>query len=183
MPEIDKGSMRLLKEEDLGLVLEWRNSERIRNSMISNHIISWEEHLSWFKNLKESDTYLIFEYMGQPAGMVNFTEINIPQGTGWWGFYVGKAGLPRGTGLLMGYLGLTYVFENLKSNMVLSKVLAANQVSLAYHKRLGFSEDVMEKQYIFRDGENQEIVYFSYEFEKWVEYKPVLEQACIDLNK
>lgn len=41
--------LREIKEQDLPLILKWRNSERIKHSMYSNEIITWEQHVSWRK--------------------------------------------------------------------------------------------------------------------------------------
>lgn len=177
MPDIHKGSLRTIGEKDLGQILEWRNSDRIRNSMLSNHIISWEEHQSWFKKLKTSDIYLIFEYEDEPAGLVNFTEMMPSEGSCWWGFYLGKNDLPKGTGLLMGYKGLSYIFHKINIRLVYSKVLERNTASLTYHKRLGFSEDDSDGQYNIRDNERLKVVYFSYRYENWLNYKLKLKKT------
>lgn len=177
MPHIQRGRLRPLREENLGLVLEWRNSDRVRNSMLSNHIISWEEHRSWFKRLKENDVYLIFEYMHEAVGLVCFTDMNPSERVCWWGFYLGKDDLPKGAGLLMGYLGLVHVFDNLKIRLLCSKVLATNQISLAYHKKLGFEEEKKERGYIIRDGEKQGVINFSYYYESWLNSKYILQMA------
>ena len=42
----DDCQLRPVLESDLGLIRQWRNSERIRANMFTDHIISSEEHLA-----------------------------------------------------------------------------------------------------------------------------------------
>ncbi len=174
MPDINLGSLRPLCKEDLAMVLRWRNSDRIRNSMLSNHIISWEEHQAWFKRLKENDVYLIFEFAQEPVGLVYFTDMEPSERICWWGFYIGKDGMPRGTGLLMGYMGLSHIFDTLQILLLRSKVLASNQVSQAYHERLGFIRENTISD-IVRNGERHEVLNYSYQHKNWLGYRSILK--------
>lgn len=41
--------LREMNEFDLSRVLEWRNAEDVRNNMYTNHVISTDEHWSWWE--------------------------------------------------------------------------------------------------------------------------------------
>lgn len=43
---MEEYSVRPLEEKDLRLVLDWRNSERVHSKMLTDHKITWEEHLA-----------------------------------------------------------------------------------------------------------------------------------------
>jgi len=45
---IEECGLRPIEEGDLATVLEWRNSERIRANMYTDHLISREEHRAGF---------------------------------------------------------------------------------------------------------------------------------------
>lgn len=136
------GHLRALEDEDLELVLQWRNSDRVRYSMFSTHVITKEEHRNWYSNLDyNSCRYLIFEYLQRPVGLVNFTEIDRYNYRCDWGFYLGETDVPPGTGLLMGYLGIEYAFTVLNIRKLCSQVLANNETSVRYHHKLGFKDE------------------------------------------
>ena len=46
-------TLRPIGEQDLKLVLEWRNSKRVHSQMLTDHKITWEEHYAWFQRMKE----------------------------------------------------------------------------------------------------------------------------------
>ena len=105
--------LRPLQESDLEMVLSWRNSERVRANMYTDHIISLEEHQTWFKKIKDEPTvdYLICEFQNHPIGLVNFTNIDKNNNKCYWGFYLGETTTPLGGGgALPGFL--TTMFKN-----------------------------------------------------------------------
>lgn len=144
-------SLRFLEKADLAQVLEWRNSAPVRNSMLSSQPISWKQHAAWFEHLDpEANRYLVFQHREKKLGLVYLNSIDFKTLACEWGFYLGEKGLPRGTGLIMGFLGLGYAFEELNMETVNAKVLASNRISLNYHQRLGFAEqDLREENLLF----------------------------------
>lgn len=127
------------------MVRKWRNSDRIRLSMINQHIISKEEHRQWFGSIDwERDQYLIFEFRGFPVGLVQFNNIDKITRICEWGFYLGEIGLPRGTSQIMGCLAIEYAFEVLGVISIYGIVLPDNDRSQRYHQKLGFQKDKID---------------------------------------
>ena len=48
----DIGYLRDLHLNDLSLILEWRNSPKVRKNMYSQHEITIKEHLKWWEKSK-----------------------------------------------------------------------------------------------------------------------------------
>ena len=169
MPRREDYRLRPVEEADLAKVLEWRNSERIRANMYTDHIISVDEHRRWFRNLREDRRLvcLVFEYLGRPAGMVNFTGIDEANGKSQWGFYLGETDLPRGTGTVMGLLGLEYAFEILKIRKVCGEAFAFNSASLNFFGRLGFAEEGRFARHVLKNGRYEDVVSFALFREDW----------------
>lgn len=166
--EIGLGRLRPLEEQDLDRILLWRNSERIRQSMLSDHLISRDEHRDWFKNINwNRNIYLIFEFKHNPAGMVYFNNIDRNNKNCWWGFYLGKSNLPRGTGLLMAYLGLQYVFIEVGLKKICSEALSSNPISIYFHKKLGFAEEGRLIQQMKKRENYIDVVILALFKEKW----------------
>lgn len=172
------GKLRKLEKSDLNRILVWRNSDRIRVTMFTDHVITPEEHRKWFEDMDNSDkVYFIFELDCIPVGLSNFTEIDWLNNRCFWGFYIGETEVPRGTGLLMGYLSMEYAFEQFKIRKVCSHVLAGNKVSLNYHKKLGFSEEGLFKQHIKKNDRYEDVIYLALFNDDWLKNKTILLNA------
>lgn len=178
MPQLSDGNFRFLNEADLDMIFTWRNSDRIRNSMFSDHIISWEEHQRWYQGLqKKDDVYLVFEFQNRPVGLVCFTDLNKLSDKCFWGFYLGDTRVPKGTGLLMGYWGLEFVFNDLKIRKLKSEVLASNTPSVAYHSKLGFYKEGCFRKEIFKNNRLEDVVLFAHFKDRWAEIRHEIEMA------
>lgn len=132
-------SIRPLANDDLDLILAWRNHPNIRAVMLSNHEISQQEHKLWFENTKNNNDreLMICEEEGTPFGFVQFSGMQNGAGEVDWGFYLSPQARPRsGNGL--GILALEYIFERHKKNEVKSQVFEHNKSSIKFHERLGF---------------------------------------------
>lgn len=103
--------LRDLLESDLPMILDWRNSEKVRNSMYNNHIISWEEHLDWFERIKADNSlqWLIYYNQNEDLGVIYFTNLDLKNRSSFWGFYT-KPNAPRGSGTLLGIDALDHFF-------------------------------------------------------------------------
>ena len=156
-------SLRRMSESDLAQVLEWRNTDRIRGSMFMDRVILWEQHQAWYRRIKDdpSTVYLIFEYWGVPAGVVNFSRLDSHHRKGEWGFYLGSDDLPRGTGTIMGKLGLKFAFEELGLHKLIGEALVANEASVNFHLKLGFVQEGYFKDHILKNGKFEDVISFA----------------------
>lgn len=165
-----KCSLRKMTEDDLEQVLIWRNSTRIMTSMFQDHIITFKEHLAWFKRIQNNKSYdyQIFEIAGKPEGLVYFTFIDPLNNKCEWGFYIGREDLPKGTGTKMGLLGLKYIFEQRHLRKVSSEVLASNNISIHYHKKLGFIEEGRLIKHVLKNGHYEDVILMALFNEDWL---------------
>ncbi len=165
--------LRPVERKDLEKLLEWRNADRIRAFMYTDHIISPEEHAAWFERLGTNDTAyaLLFTVNGRPLGVVNVTSIDRRNGTCHWGFYIGEADAPRGSGTALGYLGLYYIFDTLGIRKVIGEAFAFNEASIAFHRRLGFSQEGHFVQHVVKNGSCQDILSFALFRDQWEAHK------------
>lgn len=169
----NKYTLRNLEKGDLELVLKWRNSDHIRKYMYQDKIISFDEHQSWYNKVKDDDTkiYLIFLHNEKPVGLVNFTEIDEINSNCMWGFYLGETDIPQGSGTIMGYLAMNYIFEQKGIRKVSGEVLDFNEPSRKFFKRLGFTEDGVKRKHILRNDKYWDVYLFSLLSGEWLETK------------
>ena len=93
------GRLRPMCDDDLELVLSWRNAPNVRKNMYSQDEIALSDHLRWWANINESpqDAYFVFEQDVEPLGVVSFTEIDLKNQSALWAFYASPSA-PKGTG-------------------------------------------------------------------------------------
>ena len=135
-------NLRAMVDDDLPMVLEWRNSEPVRRNMYTTHIISLEEHLSWFKKVKKDKTksYFIFEEEGNPCGVIGFVDIDLRSRKSGWAFYSGNLE-KRGIGSRMEYAALEHAFTDLGLHKLYCEVISFNMPVVKFHKKYGFVEE------------------------------------------
>jgi len=181
----DEYRLRDIKETDLEQILEWRNSERIRAVMFTDRIITIDEHRAWFESLKhrQDSIYKIFEFLGQPAGLINLTDIDLYNKKCYWGFYLGKDDLPPGIGSIMGYLGLDFAFEKNNIRKLCGRVLAFNTSSIKFFKRFGFLEEGRFLKHVFKNGRYEDVISFALFNEAWRDNKKTLEDLVFTKSK
>ena len=141
--------IRIVTFDDLPLILEWRNSDRVRMVMNNKNIITWEEHVQWFSQVLQDGTKEVFiaECNQQPFGVVSFINKNISQGTCEWGFYVGAPQIDVPLGKALAILALDYIFKDY--HLVRAEVLQTNSKSSLFHLDLGFNKLYEKGNYIY----------------------------------
>lgn len=139
--------VRSMEQDDLDMVLAWRNHPEVRRFMLTHHEITLAEHTQWFTRLSKDHTrrLLIVQEYGCPIGYVQFCNVE-PGGVADWGFYA-RPEAAKGTGRKLGATALDYAFDQLNLHKVCAQVIESNQASIRFHERLGFKpEGVLRDQ-------------------------------------
>lgn len=165
--------LREVREQDGDQLWRWRNSERIRAVMTSDRPISREEHERWFTALltREERYFYIFEKMGKPLGVMQYTAVNRDNGTCYWGFYLGERHLSRGTGTYLAYLGLVRAFDSEGFRKVCAEVLAGNAASYRLHKKMGFHMEGCLRKQVKRGHGYADVLLLALFREEWNQWK------------
>ena len=134
--------LRPLRADDRPRLRMWRNSDRVRLAMSSQHLVAADEHDEWFdRALAEGPgRRFVYECGGVPLGFVTFSDVLEHERACTWGFYMGEPWAPRGSGGRLGMLALDTAFTELGLDEVRAEVLSGNASSLAFHARMGFRE-------------------------------------------
>jgi len=134
-------TIRTVTNEDLSMLLAWRNHPDVRSFMLTQHEIGVDEHRNWFARASQDPTrsLLIVEDDRQPVGYVQLNNVS-PGGIADWGFYA-RPGAPRGSGRKLGISTLKYAFEDLELHKVCGQAIESNHASISFHRRLGFSQE------------------------------------------
>lgn len=130
---------RRLKEEDIELVREWRNSEDISRTMIYREHITREMQKKWFQSIdNKSNLYFIVEYKGKKIGLINGKNIDqekrsMETGVFFWDKSALKSHIPIVCSLIFAELGVK-VF----GLTAFAKIRNDNINARRFNKLLGF---------------------------------------------
>lgn len=174
---LKRARLENMNSTHLEMVLNWRNQEHIRSVMFHDQIISLEEHRKWFERVKEEQRTIvkIFYFDNVPLGVVNFTDIDSKNNKCFWGFYIGNQSAPKGSGTLMGYLALQFIFEELNVRKLCSKIIAFNERSIRYHQRLGFRTEGVLREHILKDNQYVDVILMALFNKEWEEQKSKIQ--------
>lgn len=135
---------RPAEERDKWDIHTWRNAEKVRQAMLTNHLISSEEHDSWWRRKMADPTFrmMLLEEDGVAKAVQIFFDIQESNSV-WWAFYFTPSA-PENMGRMMRFwkynelAGLSMAFDFLKVDRVLIEVLRKNSGVLNWHRRFGF---------------------------------------------
>lgn len=174
---LERARLEDMNSSHLEMVLNWRNQEHIRSVMFHDQIISLEEHRKWFDRVKEDQRTIvkIFYLDNVPLGVVNFTNIDFKNGKCSWGFYVGDQNAPKGSGTLMGYLALNFIFEELNIRKLCAEIIRFNERSIRYHQRLGFRKEGVLREHILKNNQYADVILMALFNKEWKEQKSKIQ--------
>ena len=136
-----KNFVDLSKEEALQ-VLGYRNMPEIRKNMLTQEIITRENHFQFIRNLNEdsSKRYFGVLYCNSVIGAVSLVDIDEQKKSASWGFYIGEKPI-KGIGSIVEYLFIEFVFNILNFNHLFCEVFEENVSVIKLHRRFGFSQN------------------------------------------
>ena len=163
-------SMRPIEYEDLKMILNWRNSERIHSVMLTDHKITWEEHSRWFEKIKNNPVkfHFVFEYESRPVGYIGYSDVDREAGTCAPGLYIGaKEDLPPEAGIIIYYMSTAYAFEKLGMKRVDHFTFKNNVAAMAINKFMGFHEFGDDNYTIQKNGKDEPVIHLALTLEEW----------------
>ena len=139
--------LRVIEEQDLEMVRNWRNDPKISQFMLSQNTISDSEQKQWFALVSSSKSQLhfIIEYKGTPIGVANLKALNSDSLINAThiepGLYIFD---DRYRGSFLAFCpAITlndYCFEVLGCQYLVARVLPNNEAALRYNASLGYEK-------------------------------------------
>lgn len=172
--EIGDYALRTIIEEDLPQLLAWRNSPEIHSKMLTDHLITWDEHLRWFEKGKKQEPPLnfAFVYQGMLAGYGGCSMYDAENKTCDTGHYLGvNLDLPVDAGVCLSVMLSKYVFEKLGVRKIITEVFVENSRVLKFNQLIGAK--IIDRFKIRKDGSLKEIVKIETDYDDWAKVKNV----------
>jgi len=151
--EINGLVIERLKERDIELVRQWRNSDSTRKNMLYQKVITKEEQAKWFHSINNfNNFYFILNYKGRKVGLFNIKDINWDERTGEAGIFMNERDLST---LLLPVVGTVTINELLKNvfgiKKIYAKVRKENKAMHRINALLGYKKakefDTTDKEY------------------------------------
>lgn len=129
-----------LTADDIELVRQWRNADRVRLNMAYQKHIEAEEQKEWFKSINnENNNYLIIIYNGEKIGLLNDKNINWEERTSESGLFIGKPEYyATFVPLLVSVAGIQATFGVMGWNRHYARILKQNSLAINFNQLLGY---------------------------------------------
>ena len=160
---------RAIEDDDLEMILKWRNSEKVRQMMVNNHIINLNEHKKWFLNMvnDKNSEWMIVEYQNTPIGVVYITDIKPSDGTCTWGMYIDEKMHNSGIGVLIEFLAIERMVNKYCIRKICGHYLSSNKKIFALHQRFCFEKEGMLKEHVLRNGHYEDLILIALFTSNW----------------
>lgn len=131
-----------LCEDDIEMILRWRNQANVREVSFSDRVITADEHREWWKCVRDDRTrrWMIYRDSDKPVGVVGFHDIE-PGEQACWSFYLSDElndNEKLKYWLMIERSAITYAFESLGLRKLRCEVLSFNKAAVLLHKQEGF---------------------------------------------
>jgi UDP-4-amino-4,6-dideoxy-N-acetyl-beta-L-altrosamine N-acetyltransferase len=169
--------LRAIEVEDLPLLVKWRNDPEIYQYFYEQEPLSLVMQSAWFeKLLQRSDERLwIIEARetddqkpGHPShgvaiGTVGLVHIDWRNRKAEWGRFLIYPDEYRhgGYGSEVESLILRYCFDHMNINRLQCEVFSENEAVIALHKKFGFQQEGLFREYVFKDGRYRSVAYLA----------------------
>lgn len=174
------GLLRSIADDELEIMRAWRNEPAVRANMYTQHEISRDEHLTWWKKTKAQTDhkYFMYEMAGAPIGIAAFTSIDLQSRNSAWAFYASPSA-PKGTGSKMEFLMLEHAFNDLQLQKLYCEVLAFNTPVIKLHQKFGFSIEGIFRQQQKVNADFVDIYRLGILAPEWQEHRPTIYEKLV----
>lgn len=176
-------TLRDIREDDLEQIMTWRMAEDITRYMNTNPKLTLEGQIKWLASVRaNSDVrYWLIEVDGEPAGVINLTGLDKPDGNLGWAYYVGEKRLRSlKTALALEMSMYDHALIALGKTAVYSDVFTLNEGVIQLHKLCG-CEIVEERQNaVEKEGVFYDVTYMRMTAERWKELRESKKYEKID---
>lgn len=154
-------SLRLMDENDAGIVVRWRNDKMVMDGLFSFMPISVSEQRQWFaKTICDfSRRYFIIEHEGQAAGTIQIVDIDHKNKKAEIGGLIVDPE-HRGKGIAKdAVLKITdFGFNDLNLHRLELEVFADNDKAVRVYESCGYEREGILKEYVYKNGRFRDVL-------------------------
>lgn len=154
--------LRAIEESDLNKIYEWRFSYENYDYFYEYPIVNKEQNKLWFESTLKNHNEVNFavESSGQLIGIVSLINIDYRNRKAEMGrVLLGETSFRgKGFGNEMINLLLEYAYKHLNLRKIYCEVFEKNTKALDLYKSLGFIQEGILKEHIFKNGKYENII-------------------------
>lgn len=157
-------TLRAIEPDDNMLLLEMINNSDIEkkvNGWSFPHSLNNQEH--WYNSFRNSlkDVKLIIEWKGQSVGMIGATNIDLKNDNANVHIKLCETAPKRkGIGFKAMNMFCEYLFNEFNLHLVYANILENNKESKGLFLKLGFSQEGISKERVFKSGNYHDVIHF-----------------------
>lgn len=167
-------TLRPIEEGDLLNIMRWRMDEDITRYMNTNPRLTLEGQKKWLEKISADSSvkYWIIEIDAQPAGVINLTGLDDPDGKLGWAYYVGEKKLRSiKTALALEMNLYDYAFDLLHKKEVIGDIFTLNQGVIKLHLLCGCEIIEEKKNHVLKDGVRYDVTFMRMSAQRWNEIR------------
>lgn len=156
--------LRLVEEEDLSVLVDWRNTPEIWAAFFNKFPLSNAGQSKWFANLVTDQTRQLFMICtiedNKAIGTIGLDHIDHANQSGEFGnILIGETEY-QGKGLALDatLTLLWFAFTGLNLNRIYLQVFSRNKIAVNLYCKCGFQKEGLLRQAIYKAGEFQDVV-------------------------
>lgn len=153
-------ALRALDEDDVPLVAQWINDERISGVDEARFPVSVAEEEEWYERVRNDDSkrkLVVENHDEQPVGMVSIFDIDHKNMNAEIGVYIAPEHQRRGFAAEALKLLMRFAFEEMNIHKLYCSILGFNEPSLKLFRSLGFREDGVMREHVYTRGRFEDV--------------------------
>lgn len=155
--------LRAIEEKDLEWIAIARSDPQMCQYFCEYAPISLRQQTKWYEaqlNNKNEFNWVITSAAGEAIGTISIYDIDGRNRKAEWGRFCIFNQSYRGQGVGRAALGLViqYAFEHLNLHKLYCDVLSDNSAAIALYKSMGFSEEGLLRDHIFKFGRYKDLL-------------------------
>ena len=171
-----KINFRQIEKDDLALLRDWRNQERIRKYCREYRLLNMADQISWFERISTSRVDDMFMVMAddEAVGVCGITHINWKDRSAEIAYYLGKQISPS-VDVTIGIEVYGFIkkkaFEEYNLHRLIGEAFSFNKGAVELGLKCGFTKEGVLRQSIFWSGKYWDSVLISMLAEEYFKEK------------
>lgn len=158
----EKLAMRKVEENDLEILMKWRNSPEVSSFLFTDITYTIERQKNWFnknKEDKENIYFIVEDLNGKKFGEARITNIDLKNKKCEIGAHIGEQEFKgKGLGKEIFRILTDYCFKELGMNKVYLRVFKFNEVAIHVYEKIGFKKEGILRQEILKKGKFEDVI-------------------------
>lgn len=167
--------LRSIREGDCRNFLRWLNDAEINRYLLISSPVTETAERKWIqKTTLNQEPVFVIEVIGKKAGknkaigVCGLHRTNHRHGNAEFGIFIGeKSCWHKGYGPEAARLVIDHGFNSLNLHRIYSGSFSENERSIKLHKKLGFVQEGLKKEHIYKNGHYNDHIDFGLLREEW----------------